>query len=190
MENRPGPRERLLEAARTLTYSHGMHVGVDLILKEADVARRSLYQHFGGKDGLIAEMLRSTVNHDRYRAIMEQAGTDPRTRILAVFDELEQVTTRDTFHGCRYTVADVSLADPAHPGHPVVRGYKEGLHEMFMAELTRLGHPDPAFGADQILVLIDGTLAHAVTRPDAHPALAAHRTAALLLDSIVRRPDR
>jgi AcrR family transcriptional regulator len=178
---RPGPRERLLDAARDLTYTHGVHVGVDTILKQADVARRSLYQHFGGKDGLIAEMLRASDNRARYREVMDEAGDDPRQRILAVFDELERITTRPTFRGCRYTAAELALADPAHPGHAEIRAYKHGLHQLFTDELTRYGHPDPAFGANQLLVLIDGTLAHAATRADAHPALAGRAVAELLL---------
>ncbi|GAA4221131.1 AcrR family transcriptional regulator [Streptosporangium album] len=183
MTTRPGPRERLLDAARDLTYDQGVHVGVDAILKQADVARRSLYQHFGGKDGLIAEMLRTTSNEARYHQVMDAAGDDPRLRVLAVFDELEKITTRPSFHGCRYTAAELALTDPAHPAHAVIRAYKDGLHRLFTAELARHGHPAPDFGADQLLVLIDGVLAHALTRPDAHPALAARAMAELVLGS-------
>jgi AcrR family transcriptional regulator len=178
---RPGPRERLLDAARDLTYTQGVHIGVDAILEHADVARRSLYQHFGGKDGLIAEVLRTASSEDRYRRVMDEAGDDPHRRVLAVFDELEKITTRPSFHGCRYTAAELTLTDPAHPAHAQVRAYKDGLHELFATELSRLGHPDPGFGAGQLLVLIDGVLAHAVTRPDAHPALAARAMAELVL---------
>lgn len=60
----PGPRERLLEAAKLLTYKQGVGVGVDALLKVANVARRSLYEHFGGKDGLITEVLRLTAAED------------------------------------------------------------------------------------------------------------------------------
>lgn len=45
----PGPRERLLESAQRLTATQGVGVGVDAILGDASVARRSLYQHFGGR---------------------------------------------------------------------------------------------------------------------------------------------
>ena len=179
---RPGPRERLLVAAREVTYEQGVHAGVDAILLRADVARRSLYQHFGGKDGLIAEMLRRTSNELRYTETMDAAGTDPRTRVLAVFDELDRVTSRPGFHGCRYTAAELALPDPAHPAHAEIRGYKDRLHELFAKELTDLGHPDPQTGALQIMVLVDGVLAHGVTRPDTHPALAAKAVAALILD--------
>jgi AcrR family transcriptional regulator len=187
-ETRPGPRERLLTAAGEITYLQGVHVGVDAILARADVARRSLYQHFGGKEGLIAEMLRAMSNEARYRAVMAAAGEEPRDRILAVFDELEVVTTKSDFHGCRFTAAELSLSDPAHPAHVEVRGYKERLHEIFRSELTALGHPDPDVGADQLLVLIDGVLAHAVTRPEAHPALAAKSLAGSVLDAAVGGP--
>ncbi|RKN45694.1 TetR/AcrR family transcriptional regulator [Streptomyces hoynatensis] len=180
---RPGPRERLLTAARELTYTEGVHVGVDAILKRADVARRSLYQHFGGKDGLLAEMLRVYHVEDRYRRVMDAAGTEPRARLLAVFDELERVTTREGFHGCRYTAAELGLSDPGHPAHAEVRAYKVGLAELFREELARNGHPDPALGANQLAVLVDGVLAHAVTRPEAHPALAARPLAELILDA-------
>ncbi|MFF5212708.1 TetR/AcrR family transcriptional regulator [Streptosporangium sp. NPDC000396] len=182
MTTRPGPRERLLDAARDLTYTQGVHVGVDAILKQANVARRSLYQHFGGKDGLIAEVLRADVGEARYRQVMDEAGDDPRRRVLAIFDELEKITTRPSFRGCRYTSAELALTDPAHPAHAEVRAYKDGLHQLFTTELTRHGHPDPSLGADQLLVLVDGALAHAVTRPDSHPALAARAMAELVLD--------
>jgi AcrR family transcriptional regulator len=182
MTARPGPRERLLEAARELTYRQGVHVGVDLILERADVARRSLYQHFGGKDGLIVEVLRTAAAEDRYQRVMDAAGDDPRQRVLAVFDELDRLTTQPTFRGCRFTSAELALTDPAHPAHVEIRAYKDRLHQLFVAELTRHGHPDPDLGANQLLVLIDGVLAHAVTRPDAHPARAARALAQLILD--------
>jgi AcrR family transcriptional regulator len=156
-------------------------VGIDAILKRADVARRSLYQHFGGKDQLIAEVLRQASGEIRYRQVMDDAGDDPRRRILAVFDELEILTTKPSFHGCRYTSAELALADPNHPAHVEVRAYKDGLHQLFTTELDRHGHPDPDFGANQLLVLIDGVLAHSVTRSDAHPAMAARALAECVL---------
>jgi len=178
---RPGPRERLLDAAREVTYAHGVNVGVDAILQRADVARRSLYQHFGGKDGLIAAMLHETSNEYRYRETMDAAGDDPRARLLAVFDELDKVVSRPEFRGCRFTAAELSLPDE-HPAHAEIRQYKGRLHEMFEAELVKLGHPDPDFGANQLLVLVDGVLAHGVTRADAHPAMAAKALAAMIAD--------
>ncbi len=168
----PGPRERLLEAAQELTYSQGMGVGIDAILKAANVARRSLYEHFGGKDGLITEVLRRSTTEDEadYRKTMKAAGKDPRDRLLAVFDRLAEVIDAPGFRGCRYLAADLALADPGHPAHAVTRDYRQSVHRLLQRELVEFGHPRPTHAADQFLVLIDGVLAAGATRPDTHPA--------------------
>jgi AcrR family transcriptional regulator len=183
--NRPGPRERLLRSARELTYSDGVMVGVNAILKDADVARGSLYEHFGSKDNLIAESLRlsAEVDEQRYRDALDSGGKDPRKRLLAVFDTLGKTTSSKRFRGCRYAAADLSLTDPDHPAHAATRAYKERLHRLFAAELEALGHPAPASGADQILVLIDGVLVDAVARPGGGPARAARELVECVLDA-------
>jgi AcrR family transcriptional regulator len=182
---KPGPRERLLEAARELTYRQGVGVGVDALLKAANVARRSLYEHFGGKDGLIAEVLRRSTAEDveRYRQTMRSAGNDPRARVLAVFDELAEVVAEPEFRGCRYLAADLALADPDHPGHVVTREYREHVHRLLEDELVRLGHPRPGHAADQLLLLIDGVMAAGATRPRPRPAASARELAEHILDS-------
>ncbi|MFE3453641.1 TetR/AcrR family transcriptional regulator [Nonomuraea sp. NPDC059194] len=181
----PGPRERLLEAAQKLTYSHGMSVGVDTLLKAANVARRSLYEHFGGKDGLIAEVLKRSTNEDeaRYRETMRAAGEDPRDRLLAVFDWLAEAIAEPDFCGCRYLAADLALTDPDHPGHAITRDYRLRVHGLLEHELVKLGHPRPAHAADQLLLLIDGTLAAGATRPGTHPAASARELAEQILDT-------
>ncbi|MGA8458713.1 MAG: TetR/AcrR family transcriptional regulator [Streptosporangiaceae bacterium] len=168
----PGPRERLLESAQRLTATQGVGVGVDAILGDASVARRSLYQHFGGKDGLIAESLRVSAGKDeeRYRAALASGGDDPRKRVLAVFDQLDTTTSTPGFRGCRYVSAELSLTDASHPAHEVTRAYTKRLHQIFETELANLGHHDPGGGADQILVLIDGILTIGAIRPESHPA--------------------
>lgn len=181
----PGPRERLLDAARELTYRQGVGVGVDALLKAANVARRSLYEHFGGKDGLIAETLRRSTAEDEesYRQTMRSAGDDPRARLLAVFDGLSEVVGKPDFRGCRYLAADLALADPGHPGHAVTRDYRERVHRLLEDELVRLRHPRPEHAADQLLLLIDGVMASGATRPGTHPAASARELAEHILDS-------
>lgn len=56
--DRAAPRERLLAAADELFYAEGIcTVGVDRILKQADVARASLYTTYGSKDELVRAYL-------------------------------------------------------------------------------------------------------------------------------------
>jgi AcrR family transcriptional regulator len=180
---RPGPRERLLTAATELTYRFGVGVGVDAILREAGVARASLYQHFGGKDGLIAAVLRaSAVDEEaRYVAALASGGADPRRRLLAVFDELVSLTTVDGFRGCRYAAAALALVDPDHPAHTEIRRFKQRIHDLLLTELTRLAYPDPEQTAEALLALIDGVLVAATIRPGGAPARAARAAAEQIL---------
>lgn len=175
----PGPRERLLAAAQELTYQQGVNVGVDALLSAASVARRSLYEHFGGKDGLIAEVLRRTAVEDleRYRSAITAAGDDPRRRLLAVFDMLDLIVSAPDFRGCRYLSADLALAEQGHPAHAVTRQYREALHQLLAPEVERLGLPRPAHVADQLMLLIEGTLATGAARPDSRPARDARELA-------------
>lgn len=184
MRTGPGPRERLLVAAQRLTYLHGANVGVDALLAEADVARRSLYEHFGGKDGLLAEVLRRSAAEDlaRYRAVMDAAGDDPARRLLAIFEDLQTVIRQPDFRGCRYLSADLALTDPGHPAHAVTAGYRRQVHQLLSGELTRLGHPQPDQAADELHLLIEGVLATGATRPETNPAMAAQVMARRILE--------
>ncbi|MQM25529.1 TetR/AcrR family transcriptional regulator [Glycomyces albidus] len=179
-----GPRQRLLEAAEELTYSRGMNVGVDAILKRANVARRSLYEHFGGKDGLVTAVLERTTEADErhYRETMDAAGDDPRKRLLAVFDGLEAVIAEPTFRGCRYLSADLALADPDHPAHAVTREYRRRITALLEHELTRLRHRAAGRAAAQLFVLIDGALAAGATRR-AEAATGVGEVAELIIDA-------
>jgi AcrR family transcriptional regulator len=185
----PGPRERLLTAAMELTYIHGVGVGVDAILGAAGVARRSLYQHFGGKDGLLVEVIRASAAAEReaYLAALDAGGTDPRKRVLAVFDALAAAVSRPQFRGCRYIAADLALTDPAHPVHAETAAHRDWLLALLRAELEALGHPEPARGADELQFLVEGTLVTGVTRPGGSPGRTARRLAEHLLDEAARR---
>src|SRR6266536_6675489 len=57
---KPGARDRLIVAAERLFYAEGIRaVGVDRLCAEAEVSKRSLYQHFSGKDEVVTAMLQA-----------------------------------------------------------------------------------------------------------------------------------
>ena len=84
--NRPSPRSRLLESATNLFTTEGIRViGIDRILREADVAKASLYSLFGSKDALVIAYVESL--DEKYRADWEariEGLTDPHQKVLAV----------------------------------------------------------------------------------------------------------
>jgi len=55
---KPSPRERILDTAGELFYAEGIRaVGVDRVVDESGVARMTLYNQFGSKDGLVTAWL-------------------------------------------------------------------------------------------------------------------------------------
>src|SRR4029077_15652150 len=51
-------RERIMVVAYDLFCKHGIRaVGVDTIIEQADVAKMTLYRHFGSKDELVLAVL-------------------------------------------------------------------------------------------------------------------------------------
>jgi len=178
----PGPRERLLTAAQQLFYTRGATVGVEALLKEANVARRSLYEHFGGKDGLVVEVLRRASEEDLawYEAALAGA-TDPRERLLGLFDRLDELVADADFRGCRYFASDLAFAEPDHPAHAETEAYRRRLRALLVRELEAVGHADPESAAEQLHLLIEGTLVVGATRDGQHPARVARRLAGTIL---------
>ena len=179
----PGPRERLLATGQQLFYARGASVGVDALLKEANVARRSLYEHFGGKDGLVAAVLRRAADEDLSwyeEALAGAAG--PRARLLGLFDRLDDLVSNQDFRGCRYFATDLALADPDHPAHAETDAFRRRLRALLVRELKAMGHARPDSAAEQLHLLIEGTLVMGATHDSDHPGRAARDLAALVLD--------
>ena len=178
-----GPRERLLVAAENLLYSQGGSVGVSALLEEANVARRSLYEHFGGKDGLVAAVLRRTADEDLawYESALGD-GDSPRGRLLALFDRLDELVSNADFRGCRYLAIDLAFADQDHPAHAETDAYRGRIRALLVRELEALGHARPERAAEQLHLLIEGTLVMGATQNHQHPARAARELAAIVLD--------
>jgi len=177
-----GPRERLLAAGQELFYSRGASVGVDALLKEANVARRSLYEHFGGKDGLIEAALRRAAEEDLAWYENALAGpTEPRDRLLGLFDRLDELVSDPGFRGCRYFATDLALADPEHPAHAETEAFRRRLRALLVRELEAAGHARPESAAEQLHLLIEGTLVMGATQGDQHPARQARDLAAVVI---------
>src|SRR5258707_13487860 len=86
---RPAPRrsarERLLAAADELFYGEGINtVGIDRVIEHAGVAKASLYDCFGSKEGLIRAYL--TARHEgRQKLLRDRLARygKPTRRLLA-----------------------------------------------------------------------------------------------------------
>src|SRR6195952_718869 len=113
-----GARERIVSASQQLFREQGINAtGIDQICAVAEVSKRTLYQHFAGKDELIAEGLRR-FDPEIAPEVFDRTDLAPRERLLAAFDVHSPL--------CPFIAAAVEISDPAHPARAHARDYKQG----------------------------------------------------------------
>ncbi|MFE9438341.1 TetR/AcrR family transcriptional regulator [Streptomyces sp. NPDC006602] len=178
---KPSPRERLLEAAATLTYRDGVGIGVEALCKAAGVSKRSMYQLFDSKDELLAASLEERAA-DFVAGLLPSAddGRSPRERVLHVFERLESQAGVPEFRGCRYLAVQIELKDKAHPASRVAHQIKANLTAFFRSEAEQGGASDPDLLARQLILVFDGASARAGIQADNLTGLITPTVAALL----------
>ncbi|MFG2029855.1 TetR/AcrR family transcriptional regulator [Streptomyces sp. NPDC048825] len=180
-EAKPSTRERLLEAAATLTYRDGVGIGVEALCKAAGVSKRSMYQLFESKDELLAVSLEERASG--FVATLLPAADDgrsPRERILHVFERMESQAGAPEFRGCRYLAVQVELKDQSHPASRVAHRVKANLTAFFRSAAEQGGASDPDLLARQLILVFDGASARAGIGADKLTGLIAPTVGALL----------
>ncbi len=160
--------QRILDAASRLFYEHGIRaVGVDMIAREADVTKKTIYDRFGSKDQLITQYLeaRDRMWRDVILSRVDQADLGPSEKILAVFESLDDWFQREMQpRGCSFINAYAELAESDHPARPVIEGEKRWLRSLFRDLANEAELPDPEALATQLHLLHEGAyIAYSIT---------------------------
>jgi len=180
-EVKQSPRERLLEAAATLTYRDGVGIGVVALCKAAGVSKRSMYQLFESKDELLAASLKERAAAFVARALPPaDDGRSPRERILYVFERVESQAGAPDYQGCRYLAVQVELKDQTHPASRVAHQIKANLTAFFRSEAERGGASNPGLLARQLILVFDGASSRAGIGADNLTGLIAPTVTTLL----------
>jgi AcrR family transcriptional regulator len=181
-----GARARILEAARVLFHRDGINtVGVAELCAAAHVSKRTLYQHFAGKDAVVAAYLADFAQDPAYppNAILDRDDLAPRARLLEVFGTLAD--DRHPMRGCPFVNAAVECPDPAHPGHRFAAEHKRRFADR-LAGLARLaGARRPELVGRRLALLYDGAAAQIVVQDSPEPAAEAQALAAALLRNAI-----
>ena len=192
---KPGPRERLLAAATRLFSTDGIRaVGIDRILREASVAKASLYNTYGSKDELVVAYLRAVAERDRdlwkHRADL---ALDARGRILALFDIIHQQVEPSTPGSCHLAAA-VEFPSPGTDGERAIRAavteQRQWVTDLLHTELAGMGLQDPdniADLADRLAILHDGAVTAAMLG-EVHTSARTARSMAELILGMVAEP--
>src|SRR6058998_2114399 len=107
---------------------------------------------------------RSSENWLRWlSAELGRRGDTPRSRLLGLWDALEDWFTSDEFATSLLASGAAELrSDPDHPAHAVIAAHRRALRELLVELAGAVGAPDPVGVAAQLQVLVEGAIAGAV----------------------------
>ena len=186
------PTERLLQTAKTLFCRDGIHAtGIDRIIAQSGVARMTLYNRFGSKEGLLYAVLEREGEEwrDWFFTAVDAAGATPAARLRAVFPVLRAWFEREDYFGCAFINAVAEHDKSETKLRELTLQHKGAVLGYFSRQAREAGiaAQNAEALAHQIGLLMDGAIVAAmVTR---QPGMADHaaQAAAAILDAAL--PD-
>ncbi|MFI6307046.1 TetR/AcrR family transcriptional regulator [Amycolatopsis thailandensis] len=172
-------RELLLDAAEKLFYENGIQaVGMDQVRAASGLSLKRIYRFFEAKEDLVVAMLRR--RDGRWRGNLAdrvERVTDPRERVLAIFDWLADWFAEPGFRGCAWINAHGEFGPSSEAVLAEVRAHKRAFHEQVDAwvRATGLRVTEPVY------LLAEGAIVTAGISGDPAPARQARDAVVTLL---------
>ncbi|MCF3963117.1 TetR/AcrR family transcriptional regulator [Streptomyces fuscigenes] len=161
-EGRPSEaRHRLLSTAARVFYAEGIHtVGVDRIVKEAQVTRATFYRHFPSKENLVVAYLEEADRALRGQADEALAAGLPAADTLrAISASIAEAIQSPGFRGCAFLNAVAEYPDPEDPVHRAVLAHRQWFLETVTGLLAKIREEPAERGARHFVMLRDGAMA-------------------------------
>ncbi len=165
--------DKILDTAEKLFYEQGYsNTGINQIISESDIAKASLYKHFETKTDLLIAYIQRM--HQLWFSRLEasvSAVSDPKEKLLAVFDHHTQRQEIRQYGGCPFIKAN----DEAGTSDPRVLAeiQKAKIHsrEFITALVRNSGHKKILTDeelAETIYVMLEGSIvtASVFKKPD------------------------
>ncbi len=181
-------RDKIVETASELFYQKGYNLtGINEIIKEAGIAKATLYNHFTTKSEICVAYLQDK-NEKFLTDINDYATTKPpgRQQLLALFDFLNDFFNTDYFNGCWCinTVSEIPQKDA------IIRDEVQLQKRLFLKlieELTKTNYPnmDKAKAeslAKQIYLLYEGAISESNLHKQNWPIASARNLCEVLID--------
>lgn len=184
-------RQQIVITAMNLFYMQGIHaVGINEILKESGIAKKTLYHHFNSKEDLIVATL-----HLRHQNFMNwfsnllKSASTPKQGIVNAFLGLDhwfndKVPELGSFRGCFFINASAEYSQPGHPIFEVCSAHKYEITQLFLDQTVKFTpQEEQAVNLANVLaVLKDGCISAALIQNDKEAATKVINTVKSLLE--------
>ena len=187
-------RQDLVDTAINLFAAHGFHAtGIDRIAEEANVSKKTMYNHFRSKEELIIAALKQQdgLFRNEFMRGVSKLADEPYDRLLAVFDVAQAWFAKDNFFGCMFinVIGEYSSRNAAI--QQVCKEFKR-LMRGFIEELAvEAGVRDASELADELAILLEGSIVTAQVSGTPNSAATAKKAAKILIDNaLAASPSR
>ncbi|MDF3124110.1 TetR/AcrR family transcriptional regulator [Rheinheimera sp. 1928-s] len=185
-------KQQLVETALSLFYRYGVHaVGINQILEQSAVAKKTLYHHFVSKDELLMATLE--LRHQRFYQWLEQQlnSADPANPADTLFDALSlwfegKATLLGPFFGCYFQNCAAEYHGPDSAVLELCAQHKLKVKHLVNTHLQsyHLTEEGQSLLLDGLMLLKEGAISMALLHADAAVAQHAKKQARLLLKAL------
>jgi len=151
---------RILDAASDLYYRRGItSVGMELVAEQAGTTKKTIYDRFGSKDGLVVAYLeaRAVRWQSHVTARLDEVEGSAADRAVAVLDALES-WLEAAERGCGFVNAYAELSTSSERATVVVRAEKQWMRDLYGRVLAEGGVEDDGSLARQLALVHEGAI--------------------------------
>ncbi|MFD1416186.1 TetR/AcrR family transcriptional regulator [Oceanobacillus jeddahense] len=154
--SRSTKKEALLRVAETLFYEYGFRgVGLKQIIKEANVATMTLYNHFPSKDNLVEEVLKQ--REARYWSYLDSyVEKDSESPFILAVEAHGLWLKEQSYQGDLFLRAIEDYAGTDNEIENIARSHKAKLLKYFQDLAKRKGKENKQDLANQFTLLLEG----------------------------------
>ena len=155
-------REKILKAGFRLFFREGYaRVSMEMIAAQAQMTKRTLYNHFDSKDQLLGAVLESQNRRSMARFNDWTANADSTVaRFLNQFFAKTMTWAASArWRGSGFTRLAMELADlPGHPARRIAARHKAELEKWMESEFRARGSREPRRDARTLALIVDGAV--------------------------------
>lgn len=176
------PRQKILETAARLFFTQGyLETGINQLIEESDVARRTFYHHFPSKEDVAAAYIdgASARSLAGLRGAVESRRS-PAGVVRGIFELIEEIATTTAFRGCSMLNMAAEFAQANSAIRTRVKKAKEAQTALLIELLDAVSVSHAT--ARQVDVLLEGAIVSAAAHLDVQPIRTALQAALVLVE--------
>jgi AcrR family transcriptional regulator len=181
-----GVRERIIETASDLFYNQGFNqTGINQIIKESNVAKASMYQHFRSKEDIAVAYLieRHTMWMGQLAECVSVQNTS-KGKVIGCFDFLAKWLTEVNFRGCGWQNIITDLPEDHHKIKQQAILHKNDvrkwIHDLLISE-DQYSIDEAKELGDEVLILLEGAIILSQIQKDEWPIKVAKKACVKIL---------